>query len=924
MLLGGMSNAMTTAARGALVAVSDDAVEIARATVVREAADLSRNQAAHGASALDALGPRLFHRPAAELTPRDWDDLAAALAADPLGTTLVGPREVYDAPELRLVVDAVRLGDRESVPVADRYFRAWRAAAEGPAAIRERSLHLLRRWPDDLDEAHWRDLGALIDADQVGDLTGLQVKHGYSHSSLRNQIIDRARGTNVFDQPVDYTTEAQHMLWSRHHDPEHVAIVSDAMEAAISGNATSLQKRLLEMHVDELDELVAMLPDRTNAERRAVARTMTNGARPEYLAWLRRFDTEFDDLVDDAIESAAAGRTLEFEQQVLIASDRARLDAAVAARPVEERVRIMDQALFHAERSDWMRANDPGWSAKLDEAIDATLAGTADGDQRFLLRIEGEHLEPVLARRTYDQQRAYKAIQHEHLPAALAKWERANAPDWERQVGAAIDDVLGPNPSEYSRSVLRLETDRLDELIAGRPFAEQARLAHELMPPSAFPTWRLANDPVHRANVTAAVDRIISGAPARAGDADALAAEAPRLDELLRELPADTHERIARAALGPTTREFAAWMLVSDANTPARLRAAGDAAVAGALSAEQRAALSQLGPELTQVLDGRPFRERARILRAMQGSLNGGVMRDLWTAQEPERSRHVVLAAAEATAGELSDDARLLLWDERTRLDELVQGFEYEAKLRVADAVFPMPSWLQGWKERTDPDRVARISASAARIADGLGTPHDHRVLKGETNVLGILRDRPYAERLRVAEVAFDGFGFDVWRRANDPGYQARLVAAIDQVEAGAPSPQAVELLASDRSNVFRLLADRSSATQGAVAVAVLGRQTAGFEGILAAMRDLAVDASTRLKALPEDDMTTAIRASTTELLERNVRRMSGFNPSDPNPGYAQHPDYAEMGRVQSNLEMLEAIAKGRTTAVNAAEVLTW
>jgi hypothetical protein len=30
------------------------------------------------------------------------------------------------------------------------------------------------------------------------------------------------------------------------------------------------------------------------------------------------------------------------------------------------------------------------------------------------------------------------------------------------------------------------------------------------------------------------------------------------------------------------------------------------------------------------------------------------------------------------------------------------------------------------------------------------------------------------------------------------------------------------------------------------------------------------------------------------------------------------------MGRVQSNLELLEAIEQGRTTAANATEVLAW
>jgi hypothetical protein len=89
-------------------------------------------------------------------------------------------------------------------------------------------------------------------------------------------------------------------------------------------------------------------------------------------------------------------------------------------------------------------------------------------------------------------------------------------------------------------------------------------------------------------------------------------------------------------------------------------------------------------------------------------------------------------------------------------------------------------------------------------------------------------------------------------------------------------------------------------------------------------MRTLALDARTRLDALPEVPELAELRASTSETLDRNIARMSGFNPNDPNVGYSNHPDYAEMGSVQANLELLEAVAKGRTSSASAQEVLSW
>ncbi len=65
------------------------------------------------------------------------------------------------------------------------------------------------------------------------------------------------------------------------------------------------------------------------------------------------------------------------------------------------------------------------------------------------------------------------------------------------------------------------------------------------------------------------------------------------------------------------------------------------------------------------------------------------------------------------------------------------------------------------------------------------------------------------------------------------------------------------------------------------------------------------------------------VRTETLELLDRNIDRMTGMR-SDT---YGRHPDYAEVGRVVAQLQLLDAVDRQRAaTAVarTASETLTW
>ncbi len=942
MALGGIINAGDSALASGLGAVAADAatapsglLTFGGTTLDEAAASLATAHAgaAHvgtvdvraGVDALVApISKDFFHRPAADVPGADWSSLAAALAADADATILTGPRTLFDAPDLRQVVDKIQLGHRESIPVADRYFAAWRAVESGPDAIRAQSQTLLKRNPHEFAADDWKALGALVDADPTGTLTKVPAMERREFNGMRQSIVDLAKGAR---SEVGEQVDIHFHRWVRDHDPEYPARWDAAVDASIKGPWTRDHYWTLRLESERFDELGSRLSSGlTQAQRHHVVYHVANRDVYALAGWIQRHDPAYPAMLDDALAAKVADENaITSLQSALVSTVRDDIVEFTAGRPFEERNRIINAVLRGPALNDWNRAHDPTFPQQIEDAIDLVMTGGYQWKATSLLDAEGDRLPAILARRSYeDQLRYFTARLGDNSEKHLA-WLKEHAPDWDVQVATAIDEALAGTPSERSKAILPTLADRFEELATGRTYAEQDTLAKALLHRSEYYEWNLGNNPANRAKVDAAVQRVIEGEPEAEGDGIIFIQEKDRIDQLTAGHPFEMQQRIAKAVLGEGSLWYTEWAQRADPNRVANLNAAADAVIAGTIDRGASGTLFWLREDLPDVVfGGRSVIDNLKIIARVNSNGTASQWVAGWRAAlEPELSRLQRQAAAEAAVGELSDDARLLFRGEHAKLDDLTAGANYETRLRIADAVLDSRS-LQEWKVVNDANRVASVVKSANAIADGAFTPHDMRVLRGELDVLGIVRDRPYAERLPVAEIALDGGSIEYWKRANDPEYHARIIAAIDEVETGTLSPEAAELLASDRTNVFRHLAERSPQTQGAVAVAMLGRETSSFEGIQAAMRDLALDASTRLKALPEHEMTAGIRASTTELLDRNIKRMSGFNVDDPNRGYAQHPDYAEMGRVQSNLELLEAVAKGRTSATSAQEVLTW
>jgi hypothetical protein len=182
-------------------------------------------------------------------------------------------------------------------------------------------------------------------------------------------------------------------------------------------------------------------------------------------------------------------------------------------------------------------------------------------------------------------------------------------------------------------------------------------------------------------------------------------------------------------------------------------------------------------------------------------------------------------------------------------------------------------------------------------------------MLFNQEQVLTSTADMPYDDRLKLASVVYDIAELQKWSRANDPAHLARLDAAIDAIVAGDTSPAAIAGLDEDRVNLYRRLALRPREHQGDVAVALAKDRIVGA-GDTEAVKLLALDLRERLQNLPEHMADVGqLKTTALELIDRNLKRMVGMRVGDPNQGWKQYPDFAELSEAESQVEMLEMMA---------------
>lgn len=909
-------------------AVADAGTAATRATVLRaDAAPTPLRRAtvdaAIGADALNQRVRALIERPAADLSVQDWDSLGAALAADPHGTSLIGPRTALDVPPFAEVVDSMRLGDRESAPVAERYLAAWRARATGPEAMLTRARELMAQIPSEMSPEDRRALAAIVDADTSGAITGVPAQAERQRSGLRQTIVSLARSQHAVDLNRAFVQFAN---WSRDHDPAFAERWNDAVQAAVSKRWNGTQYWLLRAEADRFEQLPEKLAHLSPADRRQVAWIVADRDTYVLAGWMQRHDPEYPQLLLTAVDKAAAGYDIPLgglDGPLLSTLREGGHEQYLAGRPIDEQRNIV-QRLWSGERYNaWRREHDPEWPAVIDDAVEQVLAGESDFTTRFMLKAEGEHLQAALAKRPFeDRVRVQQAVLRE---AEFVPWLRANAPDWSTRVDAATKRIasgVGVEPLDARVLKLDAEENGAERLLVGRPFDEQDRIASVAMDQWPYLDWKHANDPAERAAAEQLLPKVLDAVPLDTEERILLSGQRPNVDELVDGRPWPEQEAIAKAVLGERSTYLADWLYLHHPDRASLIHDAAVAVAAGTHQGGQFATLSQLGDTLPEHVADLPLADRIRIYQTIGRS---SFSEQSWFRSVRAEAFDAAKAyARDADVGELPDDARVVLALATDRLDELVTGHGYEAQLRIADAALDNRQ-IRHWKIANDPDRVERVRSAAIAFADGAGTGHDARVLRGESNVMGVVADRPYEQQLRVAQNVFAANELTSWVRANDPEYLASIDDAIDSIVSGSARDEQLQLIELDRANAFRRLSLRPPAQHDAVAAAILGLPSNERDGVYGAMRTFALDARTRLEGFTDlSPQLQRVRDDAAELVDRNIRRMARFELGDPNRGYANHPDYAELGRVEASIKLLDAVGAKQVQAEHVPELLTW
>lgn len=99
----------------------------------------------------------------------------------------------------------------------------------------------------------------------------------------------------------------------------------------------------------------------------------------------------------------------------------------------------------------------------------------------------------------------------------------------------------------------------------------------------------------------------------------------------------------------------------------------------------------------------------------------------------------------------------------------------------------------------------------------------------------------------------------------------------------------------------------------------VLGVELAHLQGNLRSPLEELRNTLRATTSLPAELL--PVREQTLALIDLNLARMQGVTPDGAVVGYADHPDYAEIGRIQTNVEFMQGAA---AASAAKADTLTW
>lgn len=242
------------------------------------------------------------------------------------------------------------------------------------------------------------------------------------------------------------------------------------------------------------------------------------------------------------------------------------------------------------------------------------------------------------------------------------------------------------------------------------------------------------------------------------------------------------------------------------------------------------------------------------------------------------------------------------------------------SRMPSADAIAEARAMLTRSATELTKDQWLRLgSLVASRHGDAIGVPRALAGLKDFATITSDIGAGAYRADAGAQRYLTE------WARRQNPAYPAQLERALNAVVAGGADESLRTFVAGEWDRLEALVAGRPPDAQAAIAAAML--QSDGVAATRSVRSTLALmQESLRTTPAPMPEL-EPVRAQTLELVERNLARLERRAPAGANPGYSNHPDYGEIGRIRENMTLLEharAIQTPAQGSVEAGATLTW
>lgn len=164
------------------------------------------------------------------------------------------------------------------------------------------------------------------------------------------------------------------------------------------------------------------------------------------------------------------------------------------------------------------------------------------------------------------------------------------------------------------------------------------------------------------------------------------------------------------------------------------------------------------------------------------------------------------------------------------------------------------------------------------------------------------------------------------WQSRHDPAFESRVAAAVVDVVNGRADARAHRTLADVGERLPLLVRGHSPDEQARIAEAVLAGTDAPLPtrtgSILAPIQANLDELRRRLDGLAVHSQAKSLITETKTLVDRNLQRIGNRTPDGAVRGYLNYPDYAEIGRIRSNVSLIRAIIEESGPRSESANLL--